>query len=223
MSSAEVNLIANEAEWAKKEEEYQKQILNLKKLNEKLIVYNDDKSKKHESDMQKLQNDMKLVQQRLAKFELDELKGLEGNTSNNMKAFKEKYEGVLRKAQDLLFERQKTINSLELKMEAMNIQIESLREVVSLTKDMLNIRELENMDLTSRFSSMDAKFAVERNRKNLMEKKIELSDKLYGDLKTEYMAQREIFKNLKVQYQGRVDNLEQELKDCKLKEPSTSS
>lgn len=69
-----------------------------------------------------------------------------------------------------------------------------MREVVSLTKDMLNIRELENMDLTSRFSSMDAKFAVERNRKNLMEKKIELSDKLYGDLKTEYMAQREIFK-----------------------------
>ena len=123
MSSAEVNLIANEAEWARKEEEYQKQILNLKKLNEKLIVYNDDKSKKHESDMQKLQNDMQLVQQRLAKFELDELKGLEGNTSNNMKAFKEKYEGVLRKAQDLLFERQKTIKSLELKMEAMNIQV----------------------------------------------------------------------------------------------------
>lgn len=125
MSSAEVNLIDNEAEWARKEEEYKKQILNLKKLNEKLIVYNDDKSKKHECDMQKLQNDMQLIQQRLAKFELDELKGLEGNTSNNMKAFKEKYEGVLRKAQDLLFERQKTINSLELKMEAMNIQVSS--------------------------------------------------------------------------------------------------
>lgn len=69
-----------------------------------------------------------------------------------------------------------------------------MREVISLTKDMLNIRELENQDLTSRFSSMDAKFEVERNRKTLMEKKIELSDKLYGDLKTEYVAQREIFK-----------------------------
>lgn len=76
----------------------------------------------------------------------------------------------------------------------LKFKIESLREVVSLTKDMLNIRELENKDLTSRFSSMDTKLEVERNRKNLMEQKIELSDKMYGDLKTEYLAQREIFK-----------------------------
>lgn len=76
----------------------------------------------------------------------------------------------------------------------LKFKIESLREVVSLTKDMLNIRELENKDLTSRFSSMDTKLEVERNRKNLMEQKIELSDKMYGDLKTEYLAQKEIFK-----------------------------
>lgn len=41
---------------------------------------------------------------------------------------------VLKNAQDLLFERQKSIKSLELKMEAQHVQIESLKDVVSLTK-----------------------------------------------------------------------------------------
>jgi uncharacterized coiled-coil protein SlyX len=100
---------------------------------------------------------------------------------------------VLKQAQDLLFERQKTIKSLELKGEAQNIQIESLKDVVALTKDMLMIREVEVRDLTERMESMDAKFKAEKDRKTLMEKKMELSDQLNADLKKEYKAQKEIF------------------------------
>lgn len=79
---------------------------------------------------------------------------------------------------------------------------------------------------------MDVKFKAERDRKSLMEKKMELTDKLTSDLKAEYKAQKEIFNILKDQYKEKVVKLEQELKDSKSTEtngvdnieaPSTSS
>lgn len=67
-------------------------------------------------------------QRKLEKIELDELREAATGASNkNIEAFKAKYDGVLRKAQDLLFERQKIIKSMELKVEAQNIQV-SLRK-----------------------------------------------------------------------------------------------
>jgi uncharacterized coiled-coil protein SlyX len=116
----------------------------------------------------------------------------------------------------LLFERQKIIKSLELKVEAQSIQIESLKDVVSLTKDMLTIREVEVRDLTERMESMEVKFKAEKDRKTLMEKKIELTDKLNADLKAEYKAQKEIFNILKDQYKLKVATLEEKLKDTQL-------
>lgn len=55
------------------------------------------------------------------------------------------------------------------------------------------IRECEVRDLTERMESMDVKFRAEKDRKNLMEKKMALSDQLNKDLKAEYTAQKEIF------------------------------
>lgn len=72
-------------------------------------------------------------------------------------------------------------------------QIESLKDVISLTKDMLTIREVEVRDLTERMESMDVKFKAEKDRKALMMKKMELADQLNADLKAEYKAQKEIF------------------------------
>lgn len=111
-------------DWETKELAYQKQIENLKKLNEKLINFSEEKSKKFEFDLQKLNNEKEIIQRRLEKMELDELRESAGGTSSkNMEAFKEKYDGVLRKAQDLLFERTKLIKSLELKVDAQSIQV----------------------------------------------------------------------------------------------------
>jgi membrane protease subunit (stomatin/prohibitin family) len=72
-------------------------------------------------------------------------------------------------------------------------QIESLKDVVSLTKDMLGIREIEVRDLTERMEAMAVKFKAERDCKALMQKKMQLSDQLNSDLKSEYKAQKEIF------------------------------
>lgn len=113
-----------EDDWQTKEVEYQKQIANLKKLNEKLINYNEEKSKKFEFDLQKVTQEKEIIQRKLEKMELDELReSVAGSSNKNMEAFKQKYDGVLRKAQDLLFERQKIINSLELKQTALQLQV----------------------------------------------------------------------------------------------------
>lgn len=74
------------------------------------------------------------------------------------------------------------------------------------------IREVEIRDLTERLEAMESKFGAEKLRKNLMEKKMELSDKLNADLKAEYKAQKDIFTLLKGQYKEKVAMLEHELK-----------
>lgn len=113
-----------EEDWQAKEAEYLKQISNLKKLNEKLINYSEEKAKKFEHDLQKVTQEKDIIQRRLEKMELDELReSAAGSSNKNMEAFKVKYDGVLRKAQDLLFERQKIINSLELKQTAQQLQV----------------------------------------------------------------------------------------------------
>lgn len=90
-----------------------------------------------------------------------------------------------------------------------------MKDVVALTKDMLMIRDVEVRDLTERMESMDVKFKAEKDRKNLMEKKMELTDKLSSDLKAEYSAQKQIFNILKDQYKDKVVKLESELRDLK--------
>lgn len=52
--TAEIPLLPEEESWEKKEAEYIKQIDNLKKLNERLINYSEEKSKKFEHDLQKV-------------------------------------------------------------------------------------------------------------------------------------------------------------------------
>lgn len=128
MSETEEIIIAPEEDWQSKEADYKKQIENLKKLNEKLISYSEEKSKKFEFDLQKLNNEKEIIQRRLEKMELDELReSASGSASSkNIEAFKEKYDGVLRKAQDLLFERTKLVKSLELKVDAQGLQVKIL-------------------------------------------------------------------------------------------------
>lgn len=85
------------------------------------------------------------------------------------------------------------------------------------------IRDVEVRELTERMEAFDAKFKAEKDRKTLMQKKMDLSDQLNSDLKAEYKAQKEIFNILKDQYKSKVVTLEKELKDFKANGPSASS
>lgn len=74
---------------------------------------------------------------------------------------------------------------------------------------------MEVRDLTERMEAFEAKFRAEKDRKSLMERKMELSDKLNKDMKAEHNAQKEIFSILKDQYKVKVVKLEKELSDSK--------
>lgn len=79
-------------DWEKKEQQYLDQIANLRKLNEKLINYSEEKSKKFEAELQKLQHEKDLVQRKLDKIELDELKEAASGSNKNIESFKERYD-----------------------------------------------------------------------------------------------------------------------------------
>ncbi len=92
MSEQENSTEKNSEDWKTKEEEYLKQISNLKQLNEKLINYSEEKAKNFESEIQKLQQEKDLIKRKLDKIELDELKEAASGTNKNLEAFKEKYD-----------------------------------------------------------------------------------------------------------------------------------
>lgn len=94
---AEVEIVENiialtpEEEWTKKEEDYQHQIDNLRQLNQKLLNYSEDKQRDYEHNCQKLQHEKDIIQKRLERMELDELREAASGTGKNLEAFKEKY------------------------------------------------------------------------------------------------------------------------------------
>jgi flagellar basal body rod protein FlgC len=92
MAEAENIALTPEEEWRKKEEGYQAQIANLRKLNEKLLGYSEEKQRAYENNVAKLQNERDVIQKRLEKMELDELREAASGTSKNIEAFKEKYD-----------------------------------------------------------------------------------------------------------------------------------
>lgn len=86
------SLEGEEDDWKKKEVQYLEQIANLRKLNEKLISYSEEKAKKFEIELQKLQHEKDLVVKKLEKMELDELRAAASGSNKNIEAFKERYD-----------------------------------------------------------------------------------------------------------------------------------
>lgn len=79
-------------DWKKKEEGYLQQINNLRKLNEKLIGYSEEKAKAFEAELQKINNEKDIIKRKLDKMELEELKEAAAGTNKNLEAFKQKYD-----------------------------------------------------------------------------------------------------------------------------------
>lgn len=115
-SEAEVQVPSAE-DFAKKEAELQQTISNLKLLNEKLILRNDETSKENE-----------VLKKRLTKMELETNVGLDVPQSEAVKVVKEKYENILTKAKAMIFEGQKTIQQQVNQIEAYKVQISALQE-----------------------------------------------------------------------------------------------
>lgn len=97
-------------------------------------------------------------------------------------------------AKTLLFEKTKICKQQEQQLAAYKAQVEATKEVLQVTKDMLCLRNIEHDHTEARLDTMDLKLKNERARQVLSDKKLEVSKKMYADLRAEYDIQSNIFK-----------------------------
>lgn len=137
-----------------------------------------------------------------------------------IESVKEKSEEMLTRAKELLFEKTKICKNQELQIEALLQQIASLKDVVRITKDLLNIRNMETEQLEEKLVTMESKISCEKEKHQLMYTKLETMVKMNGDLKREYEAQLCLFNALREKYAERelarnvVDDLKKEVADA---------
>lgn len=137
---------------------------------------------------------------------------------NEVDLLKMKSADTLTKAKSVIFENTKMIKNQELQIDALNQQVESLRDVVKITKELLEIRNLEVDQLEAKIHCMDEKYKAEKERQDLMHKRLEQMIRHNGELKREYETQLCLFKALRERYderelaKGLVDNLKSEIK-----------
>lgn len=118
---------------------------------------------------------------------------------------------MLTKAKELLFEKTKICKNQEQQLEALNKQMLATKDVLDITKDMLNLRNIENDHLQSQLDSMKLRVKAEKDRYQLTEKKLQVTKKKETELGREYETQREIFKELRSAYEAKINLLNKQL------------
>lgn len=192
-------------------EEREHELLNQIALLELEREHASNESKKK---IQKLEYDLGEALKSQAKIgEMEkELEALKNRSeSQEIKKMRQKHDDLLTKAKELLFEKTKSNKQQELQIEAYKAQIAQLKEVIQITKDMLEIRNTEAQHLNQRFETIELRLKAEKDRQALLEKKLSLSQKMYGDLKQEYDLQNGLFKDLQNGYNEKINMLETEL------------
>ncbi|KAJ8930517.1 hypothetical protein NQ314_016679 [Rhamnusium bicolor] len=123
--------------------------------------------------------------------------------ADEVDSLKTESEKTLTKAKSIIFERTKVIKNQELQIEAYGQQIESLKDVVRITKDLLEIRNLEVKQLETKINCMEEKVKAEKQRQDLLHKKLETMIRHNGELKREYETQLCLFSALRERYNER--------------------
>ncbi|XP_075231269.1 uncharacterized protein LOC142330095 [Lycorma delicatula] len=104
----------------------------------------------------------------------------------------------------LLKEKTKECTNLEKQNLALVQQSKSLKEVVAIVKDLLNIRNMELSHLQQDMTSMQEKINNERIKQSTMIEKMEHVAKLNQSLKEEYAKQYGNFQNVRSMYEEKV-------------------
>ncbi|KAK0182395.1 hypothetical protein PV327_000539 [Microctonus hyperodae] len=118
----------------------------------------------------------------------------------------------LTQAELKLQDRDRLIANQENQINALAKQVSSLKEVVAITKSLLEIRNTEVKHLQEDVDSMETKISAERTRHDTMINKMNAAVRLNADLKTEYETQLRLFQDLRGKYQEKVTLLSSENK-----------
>ncbi|KOC62743.1 hypothetical protein WH47_03727 [Habropoda laboriosa] len=109
-----------------------------------------------------------------------------------------------------LEDRIRIASNQEKQISALNNQVASLKEVESLTRSLLQIRNMEVKHLQVEVDDMEVRITEERERYNTMINKMDSAVKLNADLKKEYETQLCLFRDLREKYEEKVSLLSEE-------------
>ncbi|XP_055903843.1 uncharacterized protein LOC129939748 [Eupeodes corollae] len=177
-------------------EESRRRITQLRKDLEESLMEN-EKQKKKISQLEQT-----LVQSAA-------LGGIEGPKS------KQDQEELLLRAKTLLFEKTKVCKQQEQQIATLKTHVDSMKDVVAVTKDMLNLKTAEADHTQSRLDTAMLRIKAERDKCAIFEKKLAISQAVYEKLRSEYDVQSNIFKGLKEAYEQKVVVLSNALERAK--------
>ncbi|XP_011352431.2 tropomyosin [Ooceraea biroi] len=123
-----------------------------------------------------------------------------GSDENTLQQSVEQLHGQLAQTAMMYEERNRVITNQENQINALNNQVASLKEVVSITRDLLQIRNMEVKQLQAEVDNMEKKISEERDRHNAMLNKMDTAMRLNADLKKEYETQLSLFQSLREKY-----------------------
>ncbi|XP_014359583.2 periplakin [Papilio machaon] len=144
-----------------------------------------------------------------------------GKNQEMIEKIKQQHEELLSKARGMIFDKTKMVKNQELQIEALSTQVQSLKDINVITKDLLDIRNSEVKAMEERFQAMEARFKAEKERYSLVLQRAQTSSTINDDLRKEYETQLAIFKELREKYEQRVKALVEE--NNRLKEAAKGS
>ncbi|XP_037951345.1 structural maintenance of chromosomes protein 3 homolog [Teleopsis dalmanni] len=141
---------------------------------------------------------------------------LGGNGAEGPKSRQEQDEHLL-KCKLLLFEKTKENKHQEQQIGTLKNQVDAVKEVVQVTKDMLNLKNAECEHMQTRLEKAQLWIKAEKDKCAIIEKKLEISKNVYDKLRSEYDIQSKIFKELKETYEQKISILSNALEQTKNK------
>uniref|UniRef100_A0A8D9FL84 Uncharacterized protein n=1 Tax=Cacopsylla melanoneura TaxID=428564 RepID=A0A8D9FL84_9HEMI len=131
-------------------------------------------------------------------------------TIPELKRRNQQLQGTLAKIIQIMKEKQNVTAQLNKHNEALQHQVDSLKDVIAITRDLLNIRNMEVDHLHEDMQALQDKITLERKRQAEITEKMENASKLNDSLKAEYQKQMDLFSKLRTKYDERQDALTRE-------------
>ncbi|EDX13935.1 tropomyosin-1 [Drosophila simulans] len=128
---------------------------------------------------------------------------------------RQEQEELLLKAKTLLFEKTKVNKQQEQQISVLKTQVDSIKDVLQVTKDMLQLKTAECDHTQARLEKSQQWIKAEQDKCVLTEKKLAISKGVYDKLRSEYDTQSQIFKDLKSAYEQKVKVLTKALAEAK--------
>ncbi|EDV54137.2 tropomyosin-1 [Drosophila erecta] len=128
---------------------------------------------------------------------------------------RQEQEELLLKAKTLLFEKTKVNKQQEQQISVLKTQVDTIKDVLQVTKDMLQLKTAECDHTQARLEKSQQWIKAEQDKCVLTEKKLAISKGVYDKLRSEYDTQSQIFKDLKSAYEQKVKVLTKALAEAK--------